>query len=129
MDSEKRLQLNTIGLWVCLLILFTMLIWLVVKTTKRIEQNREEGPSHKYEEMQDGTFFKDGEERFIKVDDGSMCGYPATVYADSITGVMYIFVGPSGSLSPLYNSDGTLMIYDVNPPPMEVIINVEKNIE
>ena len=62
-------------------------------------------------------FFGDeGEERFIIVDqtDGEFGGYRTRVYADTVTGVMYLYVRGNSSLSitPLLCEDGSPMIYD-----------------
>lgn len=64
---------------------------------------------------QPGTFVDKGESRFVLVDEwneydiGRCC-----VYADKVTGVMYLYTNNTyrASMTPLYNTDGTLMIYD-----------------
>lgn len=117
---ERKAALDHMALWVCLIMLLGMTIFLVVRVVGRAEQVKINKPANDIVETQDGAFFTE-EERFIKVDTGSVCGHNATVYADSITGVMYIFVGGYGSFCPLYNTDGTLMIYD--PAPEEVDVN------
>lgn len=71
---------------------------------------------------QPGTFVDKNESRFVLVDkwdDGNTIGY-CYVYADKVTGVMYLYttrLNPDGkgyraTMTPLYNTDGTLMIYD-----------------
>lgn len=64
---------------------------------------------------QPGTVFGD-EDRFVLVDSNhnDMGNRDIDIYADTDTGVMYMFVRDAyqAGLSPLYNSDGTLMIYD-----------------
>lgn len=108
----KKLDMDRFMIWACLILLLGMMLWLVVKTVHKVEQNRVNQPANVVEELQDGCFFPAEGERFLKIDSGEVCGHPATVYADSITGVMYIFVGGYGSFCPLYNEDGSLMIYD-----------------
>lgn len=65
---------------------------------------------------QPNSFFSENEERFILVDMGTVKTdvqeRPMFVYADAVTGVMYICNFNLGWCSPLYNSDGSLMIYD-----------------
>lgn len=64
---------------------------------------------------QPGTFVDKGENRFILVDEwneynvGHCC-----VYADKVTGVMYLYTDDTSqaTMTPLYNTDGTLMIHD-----------------
>ena len=116
----KKIDLDRFMIWVCLILLLGMMIWVVVKTVHKAEQSRVNGPASKMEELQDGSFFPSDSERFLKIDSGDMCGHTATVYADSITGVMYIYVGGYGSFCPLYNEDGSLMIYD----PSEEMVDV-----
>lgn len=116
----KKIDLDRFMIWACLLLLLGMMIWVVVKTVHKMEQGRVNGPANEMEELQDGSFFPSNSERFLKIDSGDMCGHTATVYADSITGVMYIFVGEYGSFCPLYNEDGSLMIYD----PSEEMVDV-----
>lgn len=71
---------------------------------------------------QPGTFVAKGENRFILVDkwnEGNPIGH-CYVCADKVTGVMYLYtthIDPDGisyraTMTPLYNTDGTLMIYD-----------------
>lgn len=58
---------------------------------------------------QPGTF---GEGRFVLVDivhDAS--GTQLNIMADKVTGVMY-YTGVYGLMCPVYNSDGSLMLYD-----------------
>lgn len=68
--------------------------------------------------MQPNSFFPESEERFILVDVGYLKGGYSSehtrtyIYADTITGVMYTCNFDVGWFSPLYNSDGSLMIYD-----------------
>lgn len=64
----------------------------------------------KYKQMstQPNTFFF--EDRFILVDTGTVGNRISKVYADTVTGVMYITYNEG--ISPLYNGDGTLMMYD-----------------
>lgn len=65
--------------------------------------------------IQPGTFVDKGENRFILIDVwyeynvGHCC-----VYADKVTGVMYLYTDDTyqATMTPLYNTDGTLMIYD-----------------
>lgn len=56
-------------------------------------------------------FFPADRERFIKVDRGTACGHRSVVAADRETGVLYILTD-DGGISPLFQSDGELMIYD-----------------
>ena len=116
----KKIDLDRFMIWACLLLLLGMMIWVVVKTVHKMEQGRVNGPANEMEELQDGSFFPSDSERFLKIDNGDMYGHTATVYADSVTGVMYIFVGGYGSFCPLYNEDGSLMIYD----PSEEMVDV-----
>lgn len=56
-------------------------------------------------------FFPADRERFIEVDRGMACGHRSVVAADRETGVLYILTD-DGGISPLFQSDGELMIYD-----------------
>ena len=56
-------------------------------------------------------FFPMDRERFIEVDRGTACGHRSVVAADRETGVLYLFI-EDGGVSPLFQSDGELMIYD-----------------
>lgn len=60
---------------------------------------------------QPGSFF-DNSPRFFLVDRSVDFGLAATVsiYCDSVTGVLYLYI--NGGITPLYNSDGSLMLYD-----------------
>lgn len=62
------------------------------------------------------SFVDKGESRFIFVDEWYEYNHLGRcyVYADKVTGVMYLYIndGYKGGMTPLYNSDGTLMIYD-----------------
>lgn len=116
----QKINLDRFMTWACFILLLSMMIYIVVHTIHKVEQDRINTPANKIEELQDGSFFPADSERFLKIDSGDMCGHSATVYADSITGVMYIFVGEYGSFCPLYNEDGSLMIYD----PDEEAFNV-----
>lgn len=64
---------------------------------------------------QPGTFVNKGESRFIVVDKwrGDIAPY-CYVYADKVTGVMYLYTCDTyqSTMTPLYNTDGTLIIYD-----------------
>ena len=64
---------------------------------------------------QPGSFFDDSP-RFILVDRSVDFGLAATVsiYCDSVTGVLYMYIDGTynGGITPLYNSDGSLMLYD-----------------
>lgn len=68
---------------------------------------------------QPGTVFGD-EDRFVLVDSKhhDMGNRDIDIYADTETGVMYIYVtnGDRSGLSSLYNSDGSLVIYDKSVP-------------
>lgn len=55
-------------------------------------------------------FFPTDRERFIEVDRGTACGHRLVVAADRETGVLYLFT--ENGISPLFKSDGELMIYD-----------------
>lgn len=55
-------------------------------------------------------FFPADRERFIEVDRGTACGHRSVVAADRETGVLYLFT--ENGVSPLFQSDGELMIYD-----------------
>lgn len=55
-------------------------------------------------------FFPADRERFIEVDRGTACGHRSVVAADRETGVLYLFT--EDGISPLFQSDGELMIYD-----------------
>ena len=55
-------------------------------------------------------FFPTDRERFIEVDRGVACGHRSVVAADRETGVLYLFT--ENGVSPLFQSDGELMIYD-----------------
>lgn len=60
------------------------------------------------------------EDRFVLIDSNhhDMGNRDIDIYADTETGVMYIYVtnGNMSGLSPLYNSDGSLFIYDKYVP-------------
>ena len=56
------------------------------------------------------TFFPADRERFIEVDRGTACGHRSVVAADRETGVLYLFT--ENGVSPLFQNDGELMIYD-----------------
>lgn len=64
---------------------------------------------------QSGLFFNNGQ-RFILVDESPNSGLPAdvSIYYDSVTGVLYMYIDGcyNGGITPLYNSDGSLMLYD-----------------
>ena len=49
-------------------------------------------------------------DRFIEVDRGMACGHRSVVAADRETGVLYLFT--ENGVSPLFQNDGELMIYD-----------------
>ena len=55
-------------------------------------------------------FFPADRERFIEVDRGTACGHRSGVAADRETGVLYLFT--ENGVSPLFQNDGELMIYD-----------------
>ena len=55
-------------------------------------------------------FFPVDRERFIEVDRGTACGHRSVVAADRETGVLYLFT--EDGVSPLFQNDGELMIYD-----------------
>lgn len=59
---------------------------------------------------QTGLFFPADRERFIPVDNGEVLGSDAMVAADRTTGVLYLFT--ENGITPLYQNDGCLMIYD-----------------
>ena len=117
----QKIDLDRFMTWACFILLLGMMICVVVHTIHKVEQDHVNEPANKIEELQDGSFFPTDGERFLKIDSGDVCGHAATVYADSITGVMYIYVGGYGSFCPLYNEDGSLMIYD----PSEEMVDVE----
>lgn len=58
-----------------------------------------------------GLFFPIDRERFVQVDRGSVLGAAASVIADRETGVLYLVTENNG-ITPLYQNDGCLMIYD-----------------
>ena len=55
-------------------------------------------------------FFPVDRGRFIEVDRGTACGHRSVVAADRETGVLYLFT--ESGVSPLFQNDGELMIYD-----------------
>ncbi len=55
-------------------------------------------------------FFPADRERFIEVDRGTACRHRSVVAADRETGVLYLFT--ENGVSPLFQNDGELMIYD-----------------
>lgn len=57
-----------------------------------------------------GLFFPTDRERFISVDRGAVLGAAANVIADRETGVLYLVT--ENGITPLYQNDGCLMIYD-----------------
>ena len=116
----QKIDLDRFMTWACFILLLGMMICVVVHTIHKVEQDHVNNPANKIEELQDGSFFPTDGERFLKIDSGDVCGHAATVYADAITGVMYIYVGGYGSFCPLYNEDGSLMIYD----PSEEMVDV-----
>lgn len=65
--------------------------------------------------VQPGSFFSD-KTRFILVDESECSGISprARIYCDTVTGVLYMYVVNvyQAGITPLYNSDGTLMLYD-----------------
>ena len=116
----QKIDLDRFMTWACFILLLGMMICVVVHTIHKVEQDHVNNPANKIEELQDGSFFPTDGERFLKIDSGDVCGHAAIVYADSITGVMYMYVGGYGSFCPLYNEDGSLMIYD----PSEEMVDV-----
>lgn len=110
--NNTKADFDRFIMWTCLILLLGMMVFMTAKVIHKHEQTRVNRPANSVEELQDGSFFPVDSERFLKIDSGKVCGHDATVYADSITGVMYIFVGGYGSFCPLYNTDGSLMIYD-----------------
>ena len=56
-------------------------------------------------------FFPADRERFIEIDRGMACGYRSVIAADRETGILYLFT-EDGGVSPLFQGDGELMIYD-----------------
>lgn len=56
-------------------------------------------------------FFPADREKFVEIDRGMACGHRSVVAADRETGVLYLFT-EDGGVSPLFQSDGELMIYD-----------------
>lgn len=63
---------------------------------------------------QPGTFFLSDRSRFIYVDKDVVDNTTFYVMVDRVTNVMYLAVWDNGikSLTPLYNEDGSLIIYD-----------------
>lgn len=57
-----------------------------------------------------GVVFPEDRELFIPVDKGEVLGGDAYAVADRNTGVVYIYT--NGALSPLYDKEGNLMIYE-----------------
>ena len=55
-------------------------------------------------------FFSADRERFIEIDRGMACGHRSVIAADRETGVLYLFT--ENGISPLFQNDGELMIYD-----------------
>lgn len=64
---------------------------------------------------QPGSFFNNSQ-RFILVDESPNSGIPAdvSIYYDSVTGVLYMYIDGcyNSGITSLYNSDGSLMLYD-----------------
>ena len=75
--------------------LFVGVLWRVVITLQRPSTH---------------IFFPADRERFIEVDRGTACGHRSVVAADRETGVLYLFT--ENGVSPLFQNDGELMIYD-----------------
>ena len=57
-----------------------------------------------------GLVFPEDRELFIPVDKGEVLGGDAYAVVDRNTGVIYIYT--NGALSPLYDKEGNLIIYE-----------------
>lgn len=57
-----------------------------------------------------GTVFPKDRELFIPIDKGTVLDTDAYALADRNTGVIYIYT--NGALSPLYDKEGNLIIYE-----------------
>ena len=66
--------------------------------------------SFKPNAVDDGIVFPEDRELFIPVDKGEVLGGDAYAVTDRNTGVIYIYT--NGALSPLYDKEGNLMIYE-----------------
>lgn len=66
--------------------------------------------SFKPSAVDDGIVFPEDRELFIPVDKGEVLGGDAYAVTDRNTGVIYIYT--NGALSPLYDKEGNLMIYE-----------------
>ena len=66
--------------------------------------------SFKPNAVDNGIVFPEDRELFIPVDKGEVLGGDAYAVADRNTGVIYIYT--NGALSPLYDKEGNLMIYE-----------------
>ena len=82
-------------------VLLCSLVFVAMQTIESLQHR----PTH--------LFFPADRERFIEVDRGMACGHRSVVAADRETGVLYIFTD-DGGISPLFQNDGELMIYDTN---------------
>ena len=86
-------------------LIITVLLCSLVLVAPRVIDSLQHRPTH--------LFFPVDRERFIEVDRGVACGHRSVVAADRETGVLYIFTD-NGGISPLFQNDGELMIYDAN---------------
>ena len=66
--------------------------------------------SFKPNTVDDGIVFPKDRELFIPVDKGEVLGGDAYAVADRNTGIVYIYT--NGALSPLYDKEGNLIIYE-----------------
>lgn len=86
-------------------LIITALLCSIILIAPQIIDSLQHKPTH--------LFFLADRERFIEVDRGVACGHRSVVAADRETGVLYIFTD-DGGISPLFQNDGELMIYDAN---------------
>ncbi len=68
--------------------------------------------SFNYSVQDTGSVFPKDRELFIPIDKGTVLDTDAYALADRHTGVVYIYT--NGALSPLYDEEGNLVIYERN---------------
>lgn len=63
--------------------------------------------------LQPNTFFFEDRPRFMYVDKGEVVkGKQGFVIVDRVTGVMYLYIDADNIMCPMYNEDGSLILYD-----------------
>ena len=92
--------------WVPLLVTIVLLVTLAVASTFINTKNHV---------LQPNTFFFEDRPRFLYVDEGEVTKHKnGTVIVDRVTGVLYLYMEQDNTMCPLYNSDGTIIVIDIN---------------